>query len=89
MKYIGHVNRRFVGLTLAGRDLPQTRSVIRKEGKDVGYVTTTLFSPGVNKPIALGFVNRVAYGPGTDVEVIAGDKSVAAMIVDLPFVEKK
>ena len=88
VKYIGHVNRRFVGLTLEGQDLPQSRSVVRKEGKDVGYVTTTLFSPGRNRPIALGFVNRGAYVPGTNVEVVSDAKTLRATIVDLPFVRE-
>jgi folate-binding protein YgfZ len=81
VKYIGHVNRRFVGLVLSGNDLPELRSPIRRGGKEMGYVTTTLFSPGLNKPIALGFVSRAAAAPGTEVEV---GKQVAT-VVDLPF----
>ncbi len=61
VKYIGHVNRRFVGLTIEGDQLPQSKSPIRKADKEVGYITTCLFSPGLNKPIALGFVARTAY----------------------------
>ncbi len=81
VKYIGHVNRRFVGLLISGNDLPEMKSRIRKGGRDVGYITTVLFSPGLNKPIALGFVSRSAYAPGTEIEVGNG----AATIVDLPF----
>jgi len=87
VKYIGHVNRRFVGLTFAGNDLPKLKSPIRKAGKEVGYVTTSLFSPGLNKPIALGFVSRSAYAPGTDVEVAGEHGDLAATIVDLPFIK--
>ncbi|PYS55917.1 MAG: hypothetical protein DMG13_01625 [Acidobacteria bacterium] len=86
VKYIGHVNRRFVGLTFAGNDLPKLKSPIRKGGKEVGYVTTSLLSPGLNKPVALGFVSRAAYAAGTEVEVV-GEKTLAATIVDLPFVK--
>jgi folate-binding protein YgfZ len=85
VKYIGHVNRRFVGLTIEGKDLPEMKSPIHKNGKEVGYVTTTLLSPGLNKPIALGFVSRSAYAPGTQVEIVCGQKPIAATIVDLPF----
>jgi folate-binding protein YgfZ len=81
VKYIGHVNRRFVGLVLTKNELPESKSVIRKGGRDVGYVTTSLFSPRVNKPIALGFVNRAACAPGSEVEVGAH----VATIVELPF----
>ena len=81
VKYIGHVNRRFVGLVVTGSDIPQRKSPIRKGGREVGYVTTGLLSPHVGKPIALGFVSRGAYAPGNEVEV--GEQT--ARIVDLPF----
>jgi len=81
VKYIGHVNRRFVGLAISGTNLPEIKSPVRKNGKEVGYVTTALFSPGLNRPIALGFVNRSAYAPGGEVEV-GGE---TATIVELPF----
>jgi len=81
VKYIGHVNRRFVGLLISGNDLPEMKSVIRKGGRDVGYITTALMSPRFNQPIALGFVSRSAGAPGTEVEVGTG----TARIVDLPF----
>jgi folate-binding protein YgfZ len=81
VKYIGHVNRRFVGLLIAGNDLPEMKSSIRKGGREVGYVTTALSSPGLNRPIALGFVSRAAYAAGSEVEVGTG----GATIVDLPF----
>jgi folate-binding protein YgfZ len=85
VKYIGHVNRRFTGLTFSGTELPQLKSVIKKGGRDVGYVTTALFSPGLNKPIALGFVSRAAYEAGTEVDVVSGEKSLPASITELPF----
>jgi folate-binding protein YgfZ len=85
IKYIGHVNRRFAGLMFTGTELPQLKSAIQKGGREVGYVTTALLSPSLNKPIALGFVNRVAYAAGTEVEVASGDKLLQASIVELPF----
>ena len=88
VKYIGHVNRRFVGLTIEGSELPKLKSPIRKDGKEVGYITTCLLSPGLSRPIALGFVSRTAYVPGTEVEVVSEEKALAATIVDLPFVKR-
>jgi folate-binding protein YgfZ len=81
VKYIGHVNRRFVGLVLAGDAIPEVKAPIRKGGREVGYVTTSLLSPKLNKPVALGFLSRSAYAPGTEVEV--GEET--ATIVELPF----
>jgi folate-binding protein YgfZ len=85
VKYIGHVNRRFAGLAFSGTELPQLKSAIQKGGREVGHVTTALFSPALNKPIALGFVSRVAYAAGTEVEVVSGNKLLPATIVELPF----
>jgi folate-binding protein YgfZ len=85
VKYIGHVNRRFVGLIVEGDAPPAVKSTIRKNGKDVGYTTSGVFSPGLNAPIALGFVTRAAYAPGTAVEIISDGRLLAATISDLPF----
>jgi folate-binding protein YgfZ len=85
VKYIGHVNRRFVGLVVSGSDIPELKSAIFKGVKEVGTVTTSLFSPGLERPIALGFVSRNAYAPGTEVEIVSGEKRLPATIADLPF----
>jgi folate-binding protein YgfZ len=81
VKYLGHVNRRFAGLVFSDDELPEVKSTIRKGGREVGYVTTSLLSPRLNKPIALGFVSRAAYIPGAQVEV----GTQTATIVELPF----
>jgi folate-binding protein YgfZ len=81
VKYLGHVNRRFVGLLVSGNEIPEAKSPIRKGGREVGYVTTALLSPSLKQPIALGFVSRSAYAAGSEVEVGAG----TAKIVELPF----
>ncbi len=85
VKYIGHVNRRFVGLIISGTDLPDLKAPVRKGEREVGYVTTALFSPGLQKPIALGFVSRAAYAPGSIVDIAGNGKTLTAEIVDLPF----
>jgi folate-binding protein YgfZ len=89
VKYIGHINRRFAGLTFSGAELPQLKSAIRKGGREVGYITTALFSPALNKPIALGFVSRVAYVAGTEVAVVSGETALNASVVELPFKSPK
>jgi folate-binding protein YgfZ len=88
VKYIGHVNRRFVGIVAEGQDLPEIRTEIRKDGKDVGYVTTSLFSPGLGKPVALGFVNRGAATAGTGVHLIGQESIIPATVIDLPFIPR-
>jgi folate-binding protein YgfZ len=85
VKYIGHVNRRFVGLVMQGDAVAMSKSPIQKDGKEVGYITTSVFSPSLNKPIALGFVARSAYAPGTQVAIVSDGLLVPATIAGLPF----
>lgn len=85
IKYIGHVNRHFVGFMCEGSEVPEVRAAVTANGKEVGYVTTGVFSPGLNKPIALGFVNRVAATPETAVTLVGKHGSVGARVVSLPF----
>jgi aminomethyltransferase len=86
IKYIGHVNRRFMGFISDGETVPQRGSVVRSGGKDVGYITTSVVSPQMEKAIALGFVNRVAAVSGTPVELVSGETRVASKVSELPFI---
>jgi folate-binding protein YgfZ len=89
IKYIGHVNRRFVGFVCEGDEVPEIRSTVQAQGKDAGYITTALNSPGLGKPIALGFVNRVVGEPGTAVVLAGKTASVAARVAALPIVPNR
>jgi folate-binding protein YgfZ len=85
IKYIGHVNRRFVGFLCEGSIPPELRAAVQWNGKEAGYVTTAVFSPGLGKPIALGFVNRAAAEPGTVVELLGKGHSIRATTASLPL----
>ena len=89
VKYIGHVNRKFMGFVCAGDQAPEIGSKVRSNGKDVGHVTTALVSPGLGKPIALGFVNRAASSPGAAVELVGPERKVEAVVASLPLVSAK
>jgi tRNA-modifying protein YgfZ len=86
IRYIGHVNRRFVGFICDGDEVPEARSAVQVLGKDSGYITTALMSPGLRKPIALGFVNRVVGEPGTTVVLTGKTSSIAASVAALPLI---
>jgi folate-binding protein YgfZ len=88
IKYIGHVNRRFVGFVCEGAAVPEARSVVQQQGKDVGYVTTGVFSPGLDKPIALGFVTRAAGEPGKEVVLAGKSGNIPAVVASLPLLNR-
>jgi folate-binding protein YgfZ len=86
IKYIGHVNRRFMGFISDADKLPEKGSTVRAGGKDVGYITSSVVSPQLEKAVALGFVNRVAAVSGTSVELMSGDIRIESKVSELPFI---
>jgi tRNA-modifying protein YgfZ len=69
----GHVNKALRGLRLAR---PAARdAAILVAGKEVGRVTTSALSPR-SGPIALAYVHRTHFAPGTVVEVEGGEATI-------------
>jgi folate-binding protein YgfZ len=84
----GKIARKLVGLTIESNAAPAAGSVIVAGEKEVGRVTSSVVSPALGKPIALGYVHRDLVEPGTVVSVAAGDSRLAATVTELPFVHQ-
>lgn len=84
----GHVAKRLAGLIFEdNREAARDSKVRSIEGKEIGRLTSTAFSPRLNKSIALAYVKYDYLAPGTQVRVLAGeDDERAASVVELPFV---
>jgi folate-binding protein YgfZ len=78
----GRVARKLVGLRLDGSAVPPRGAAIRAGDRDAGAVTSAVFSPALQQPIALGYVHRDFVEPGTAVTIDGVTGAVAA----LPFV---
>jgi folate-binding protein YgfZ len=74
----GNVNKVLRGLRLSAP--ARAGSPVTFEGKDLGRVTTAGLSPRLG-PVAMGYVHRSRFDPGTPVEV----DGAAATVVTLPF----
>src|SRR5258705_3675564 len=61
----GRVARKLVGLTLDGEAVPEPGAAIRGGDRQIGAVTSSAFSPALQRPIALGYVHRDFLEPGT------------------------
>jgi folate-binding protein YgfZ len=84
----GRVARRLVGLTLdSGARVPQHGDSIRFGERDIGRITSAVFSPALGRPIALGYVHRDFTSPGTEVTAVADAAGQPAVVTKLPFVE--
>jgi len=85
---IGHVNRELRGLRLAAelKALPVRGDKLFLGDKEVGHVTSAVFSPELAGGIALGYVRREANGNGTELIVRSVAGTTNATVVELPFV---
>ncbi len=85
---VGHVNRELRGLRLADAlpALPARGDKLFHAGKEVGYVTSAVFSPALQANIALGYVRREVNQIGTELILPAAGGDSAVQIVPLPFV---
>jgi folate-binding protein YgfZ len=77
----GRVARKLVGLTLGGTVVPARGSIVKSDEKDVGEITSSVRSIALDKPIALGYLQRDFLTPGTHVTVDGSD----AVVTQLPF----
>jgi folate-binding protein YgfZ len=80
----GRVARKLVGLTFDHDTVAASGDTIQADGKDVGRVTSSTWSPALKRAIALGYVHRDFLAPGTPVTV----NGAAAQVTALPFVPR-
>jgi folate-binding protein YgfZ len=74
----GRVARRLVGMVLSGDRVPASGAVVRAGDREIGHVTSSAWSPRMNGPIALGYVQRDFVEPGTSVSVDGASAEVVA-----------
>jgi folate-binding protein YgfZ len=80
----GHVNRTLRGLRIEGsRGVPAGAQVLR-DGAEAGTITTAVVSPRLGV-IALAYLRRGNWDPGTVVQVTAGGEQRSASVAGLPF----
>jgi tRNA-modifying protein YgfZ len=87
VKYRGHINRGLSGLVLEGERVPAHGDPIVAVDTEVGRVTSAVLSLVLGKPVALGYVRREHFEPGSALSVRIGDTLVNARVAELPFVK--
>jgi aminomethyltransferase len=81
----GHA-RALAGFAVEGRGVARAGHEILHEGRPVGRVTSGAPSPGLGKPIGLGYVPPALAAPGTSIEIAIRERGVPARIVRTPFI---
>ncbi len=89
MDTYGSVKRRLIGLMVEGteNDLPEIGNKLLSGAREVGWVSSSTFSPLLNQPIALGFPLRDFTPPGTQLEIETRSKKIPASVTTLPFIK--
>src|SRR5262245_10688128 len=85
IKHRGHVARRLAGMTLE-TDIaiaPGTK-VFSEDGPEIGRITSSTFSPRLERAIAIGYVKYDYLAPGTSLRI--GAEQLRASVTQLPLV---
>lgn len=87
IKHRGHVAKKLSGVLLEGT-LPAQRNskILSTEAKEIGRVTSSTFSPRLERAVALAYLKYDYLAPGTKVRVITSDGEATATVAELPLV---
>lgn len=78
-----------VGLEMEGRAIARGGYEITKDGITVGHITSGTFSPTLNRPIAVGYVDVASSKLDTELEIIIRGKAHSARVVRPCFYKRK
>ncbi|MGE5358889.1 MAG: YgfZ/GcvT domain-containing protein [Bacteroidales bacterium] len=82
----GRVARKLAGLAVEGATVPEPGDRLVVAGKDVGTVTSAVYSPTLGRAVALGYLQRDLAAPGTAVQIVRSGDLLSANVVPLPFI---
>lgn len=85
MDTYGNVRRKLVGLVLKDSVIPLHGAKLYSGDREVGWISSAVHSPQLNKVIAFGFPLRDFSTPGTELAVEFESSKHAATIQPLPF----
>ncbi len=85
----GHVAKRLAGIIFDRDAEPHADLSVKSgvEGREVGRITSTVFSPRLRRRVALAVIKYDSLAPGTEVKVFSGEVELcAARVAELPLV---
>jgi aminomethyltransferase len=86
----GHVNKALTGLVIHGENPPPAGSKLLSAEKEIGTITSSVYSPALSSPIALGYVHRDSRSRGTQLLVrYDAELLVNATVTELPFTDTR
>lgn len=88
MKYRGHPNRLLRGIEIDAAQQPKQNAPAFSGDKEVGWITSAVYSPTLEKQIALGYVRMAVTDAGSCVQIETSEGRVNGTIRLLPFYTK-
>lgn len=89
MDTYGNIRRKLVGLVLKDSAVPPHRAKLYSGDREVGWISSAVRSPQLNKVIAFGFPLRDFSKPGTELTVELESGKQPATVQTLPFYTKQ
>lgn len=82
-------SRKLMGLVLDGRRSARQHMTVHRSDAEIGFVTSGCFSPTLEKPIAMAYLDAAHVESGGSVQVNLGSTMVEATVTALPFYKAK
>lgn len=86
MKYRGHPNRLLRGIEIHSDEIIPINTKIYDGDKEIGWVTSSTYSPSLEKQIALGYVRMAYTDPGSIIQLEGSEGRITGTIAVLPFI---
>ena len=84
----GRVGRRLVGISFEPHgETPAAGAALTTpaDGQSVGAITSSVRSPALDRPIAIGYVKRQLAEPDTELVATDGERQLSCVVTRLPF----
>ena len=82
------LKRKLSGVVTDEKAFPRHGYDLKINGQKVGTVTSGTVSPTLEKPIALGYIDKDFSEEGSKINIIIRDKEIPAEVVKPPFIKK-
>jgi len=79
-------SRHLTGILADGQRPVRDGATLEPDGREVGHISSGGFSPSLDRPAALGFVDSTVRKQGQKLVAIAGGRSIDVTTAALPLV---
>lgn len=83
------VAKKLVGFEMVDRGVPRHNYKVKKNGKEIGYVTTGSYAPTLDKNVGMAYVPPTETQVGNEFDIEIRGRDLKARVVKLPFYKRK